>query len=73
MGLSKIGSRAWECWQEIPQHFPFVMLDAFVVMPDHVHGVLWIDKRREHQSSVRTQDFVSLQINGNYKNHFGPQ
>jgi putative transposase len=30
---------AW-CWGEIPHHFPHVILDAFVVMPNHVHGVL---------------------------------
>lgn len=27
------------CWIEIPSHFP-VELDAFVVMPNHVHGIL---------------------------------
>jgi putative transposase len=28
------------CWDEIPTHFPTVDLDAFVVMPNHVHGVI---------------------------------
>src|SRR4051812_41175265 len=28
------------CWNDIPNHHPFVELDAFVVMPNHVHGVL---------------------------------
>ena len=28
------------CWNEIPDHFPGVELDAFVLMPNHVHGVL---------------------------------
>jgi REP element-mobilizing transposase RayT len=32
------------CWQQIPARFPFVLLDAFVVMPDHIHGLLLIDK-----------------------------
>ena len=27
-------------WANIPIHFPFVSLDAFVLMPNHVHGVL---------------------------------
>jgi len=27
------------CWGEIPSHFP-VELDAFVVMPNHVHGIV---------------------------------
>ena len=30
-------------WQQLPQHFPTVRLDEFVVMPYHVHGILWLD------------------------------
>ena len=28
------------CWLELPDHYPHVRLDAFVVMPDHVHGIV---------------------------------
>ncbi len=31
-------------WDEIPAHFGQVQLDEFVIMPNHVHGVLWIDR-----------------------------
>lgn len=44
MMLSEIGRIARQCWDEIPDHFPFVRLGAFVVMPDHVHGILFIEK-----------------------------
>lgn len=44
MGLSEIGCLAWQFWYEIPDHFPFVILDAFIVMPDHVHGIIVINK-----------------------------
>jgi putative transposase len=27
-------------WQRIPRHFPHVQLDAWVVMPNHLHGIL---------------------------------
>ena len=30
------------CWDEIPAHYPMVELDAFVVMPNHVHGIIVI-------------------------------
>jgi len=33
-------------WQEIPLHFPVVELDAWVVMPNHIHGILEIKKIR---------------------------
>jgi|CXWL01.1.fsa_nt_gi REP element-mobilizing transposase RayT len=44
MRLSEIGKSAQQCWNKIPQHFPFVILDEFVVMPNHVHGILLIEK-----------------------------
>lgn len=43
MALSEAGRIAARCWQEIPQHFPNVSLDTWVVMPDHVHGILVIE------------------------------
>lgn len=44
MHLSEIGLLAEKHWLEIPQHFPFVSLGNFVVMPDHTHGILIINK-----------------------------
>ena len=43
--LSPFGEIAHECWAEIPDHFPHVRLDAFVVMPDHLHGILILADR----------------------------
>ena len=28
------------CWLDLPDHYPHVSLDAFVVMPDHIHGII---------------------------------
>ncbi len=42
MVLNAFGEIVWACWGEIPDHFPHVELDAFVVMPNHVHGIIWI-------------------------------
>lgn len=44
MQLSEIGKLAQKYWLEIPTHFPFVELGNFVVMPNHFHGILIIDK-----------------------------
>ena len=43
MILSEIGQIADKFWQEIPIHFPFVKLDEYIVMPNHVHGIIQID------------------------------
>ncbi len=46
------------CWEEIPQHFPKVQLDAFVVMPNHVHGVLLFGENPERAGHARPQPVV---------------
>ena len=50
--LSEIGKIAQQYWDEIPQHFPFVKLDDMIVMPNHIHGILWIDKTNDIETSV---------------------
>ena len=42
MILSEIGEMVVQFWMEIPKHYPHVKLDEFVIMPDHLHGVLII-------------------------------
>ncbi|MEP7286896.1 MAG: hypothetical protein ABI947_14155 [Chloroflexota bacterium] len=34
------GQMAHDYWHTIPDHFPMVELDGFVVMPNHIHGIL---------------------------------
>lgn len=38
--LSEIGEIARECWLMIPEFHPFVELGEFVIMPEHVHGIV---------------------------------
>jgi hypothetical protein len=38
-----VGQTVERVWSEIPAHFPRVGLDAFVVMPNHVHGILLVE------------------------------
>ena len=33
---------ARHCWSQIPKHFNNVELDEFVIMPNHVHGIIII-------------------------------
>ncbi|MBI5414721.1 transposase [Candidatus Peregrinibacteria bacterium] len=42
MHLNAVGKMVEEFWKEIPKHFPFVELDEFIVMPEHLHGILFI-------------------------------
>ena len=40
MILSAAGRMIEESWLQIPDIFPSVALDEFVVMPDHLHGIV---------------------------------
>ncbi len=31
-----------ETWNALPQRFPGIALDEFVMMPDHIHFILWL-------------------------------
>lgn len=42
MFLNEMGEFAHKFWAEIPEHFAHVRLGEFVVMPNHVHGVIII-------------------------------
>jgi putative transposase len=42
MHLNETGEIAAASWSEIPAHYPQVELDVFVVMPNHVHGIIVI-------------------------------
>lgn len=39
------GNIIYECWSSTPDHHVNVSLDEFVIMPNHVHGILVINKR----------------------------
>lgn len=42
MVVNELGLIVTECWLEISQVRPHIELDAFVVMPNHLHGILSI-------------------------------
>jgi putative transposase len=55
MCLSPIGEIAQKYWADIPNHFDFVHLDAYVIMPNHMHGIVVIDRpHNTHDTSVET-------------------
>ena len=42
MMLSRYGEIVQKWWGEIPVHFPNVETDAFIIMPNHIHGIIFI-------------------------------
>ena len=84
MRFNKWGKIAHECWQQIPIHFPGVEIDQFVIMPNHVHGIVVLRddfrrnkaclvpiNRREMKLSTIIGSFKSVttkKINSNIQN-----
>jgi putative transposase len=63
MRLSPAGQMVHDVWREIPQCCPHYISDEFIVMPDHVHGIV-----RVHRDAVmhcRADDtFVGAPLRG---------
>ncbi|UCD95368.1 MAG: transposase [Candidatus Zixiibacteriota bacterium] len=43
MILNQYGNIAHEYWLLIPEHYGLVQIDDFVVMPNHIHGIIIIE------------------------------
>lgn len=40
MVLNEAGRKVEEVWRSLPERFPNVVVDEFVVMPNHLHGII---------------------------------
>ena len=40
--LSDFGKIVNECWYDLPNHYSNIILDEFIIMPNHIHGIIII-------------------------------
>jgi REP element-mobilizing transposase RayT len=64
MRLNAYGQIALECWQAILDHCAHVNLDAFVVMPNHVHGILLLVDDAAKSLHLSTQERFGKPVAG---------
>ncbi|MBR1800842.1 MAG: hypothetical protein IJ767_06995 [Bacteroidaceae bacterium] len=51
--LSALGGAVFDCWQQIPERYPEVEILALQIMPDHLHGILWIkEEMQQHLGRI---------------------
>src|SRR5688572_5705019 len=70
MNLNETGIISQNCWLGIPDHYVNVSLGAFVIMPNHIHGILTINKRigpraifiDEYSGSDPVQENIDLSL-----------
>ncbi len=61
MHLNLAGATVKAVWESLPRHFPLIELDAFVAMPNHVHGIIVIidnPPNYNHNPNCRGEAFV---------------
>ena len=45
--LTPLGERVRDCWEQIPAHYPDVRTIILQIMPEHLHGVLFVTQDQE--------------------------
>lgn len=66
MQLSAIGIIVERFWQEIPEHYENVRIDEYVVMPNHIHGILFIERRLDNDDGKNNNGYFSTPNNDNH-------
>jgi REP element-mobilizing transposase RayT len=52
MQLNPAGNIVQNFWENIPDHCPGLQLDTFIVMPNHLHGILLLTDESPNRKSV---------------------
>ena len=70
MHSNAYGAIVSSCWRALPRHYLYVELDSFVVMPNHVHGIVFltdvgvVERRHDLSEVVRAfKSFSARRIN----------
>jgi putative transposase len=64
MVLNKLGKIADMCWREISMHHENVTIDSYIIIPNHVHGIILItDSGDPETETVATLHATSLRRN----------
>ena len=62
MVLNPFGEVVQACWDDLPRHYPHVELDAFVIMPNHLHGIIIIRRGEAFVPSNASPQHPEFQI-----------
>jgi len=52
MRLNEWGNIVRDCWQWLEKQYPHVKLDEFVIMPNHMHGIIIIETDNPRRGEV---------------------
>ena len=55
--LTELGERGRDCWMATERHYPEMRVLATMVMPDHLHGILFIEQEGRHSLGQAVKGF----------------
>jgi len=75
---AQLGNIAKNYWVEIPKHFPDIELDEWVIMPNHVHGIVMIvdsSRRGVQLNAPTTESSIDRTgpVSSNYYSRISPK
>ena len=50
--LNDYGKIAEKYWKIIPERYEYAFLDLFVIMPDHIHGIIQIKNNKKNREAI---------------------
>ena len=70
MTASFAGKIVWECWLDLPSHYRNTILDEFIIMPNHFHGIIILTDNNPNPVGAGFKPAPSLaQDNNTIVNH----
>ena len=55
--LTPLGEEVRRCWLGIEEHYPDIRVLATTIMPDHFHGILFVQRQTEHHLGIAIKGF----------------
>ena len=52
--LSEAGRLAQAVWEDLPHHYPHVQIDVWVIMPNHMHGIIILTEAQTTEDDVQS-------------------
>ena len=68
--LNNIGKIVKSYWLEIPQHFQNVEVDNYVIMPNHLHGIILLNNSQNNQQKKPESRDVIYNVSTTKNNYF---
>ena len=57
MVLSELGKSVVRCWQSISEHYPEIKQIKLQMMPDHLHGILFVQREMDNHLGIVLKGF----------------